>query len=98
MFMRLARLFMPGHQPNKIIEKVAGIVRARRRLRVVLHRKSGLVAQADAFNGIVVQIEVRYFYGIRFGAHHLGVYPKAVVLARDLTMPRQHILDRKSVV
>ena len=53
-------LFLPLlHQPHEILEQVMRVVRAGRRLRVILHREQRQRAVAQAFQSIVVQVDVR---------------------------------------
>src|SRR5688572_10937390 len=63
-------LFEPSWLPNspllhgfeKLTEQVIGVVRARRRLGMILHRKNRLVRVAETFDGAVVQVGVRDGY------------------------------------
>ena len=48
------------HFVDELREQVVGVVRARRRLRMVLHRKDRLVDVAQPFDRAVVEIEVRH--------------------------------------
>ena len=49
------------HQLHEIVEQIVGIVRAGRGLRVVLHAEHRVVAMAEPFQRLVVQIDVREF-------------------------------------
>jgi len=67
---------------HKTVEQIAGIVGAGRGFRVVLHRKCLMLFQSDSLNGIVVQVDVRYFDVLP--AHQLvGTDAESVVLAGD---------------
>src|SRR5688572_12135157 len=45
-------------QPREVVEQVAGVVRTRRGLRMVLHRVRGPVEAPDALERPVVEVEV----------------------------------------
>src|SRR5262252_1864368 len=69
---------LPAHQIGKAMEQVVGVVRARRRLRVVLHREDGPLAMPQALAGAVVQVDVRRLPSVR--RDRGGIDGEAVVL------------------
>src|SRR5271168_4235495 len=57
-----------AHQFGELAEEVAGVVRARASLGVVLHRERRHVCADEAFDHAVVQVYVAHFYGFAEGA------------------------------
>jgi len=58
---------------------------------MVLHREERQLCMTEAFDCLIVQIDVRQFDVIRKG---LRIDHKAVVLARDLDLAGEQVLDR----
>ena len=92
----LAHLFGGGavaavDHVKEAVEQVAGIVRAGAGLRVVLNRENGLRGVPEAFQGLVVEVDVSGFApGLLQG---LGLDGKSVVLAGDLYPLGKEVLD-----
>ena len=84
---------MAANHPDKIIKKIPAVVGTRRRLRMILHRKSRPVFEADSFYGAVVEIDMGNFY-LSSTADCLGIYPEPMILGRDLTFTRDDIFYR----
>ena len=55
----LGHLFLPVDRVEELPEQVVGVVRAGRRLRVVLHAEDRQLAMLQAFDRVVVQVQVR---------------------------------------
>jgi hypothetical protein len=49
---------MPVHKFYKVIEQIAGVVRAGGSLGMILNRKSRQLLDTEAFIGIIVEIDV----------------------------------------
>src|SRR3954453_5229203 len=93
-------------QLHEAVEQVAGIVRSGTRLRVVLDRRAGDVAQDKALHRTVVEVQVRQLRRpeLRLPAHGLvpldtGLAPRpldreAVVLRGDLDAAGLKVLHR----
>src|SRR5687768_4243720 len=77
------------HRLQELLEQIVGVVRPRRRLGVVLHREDWLVEVTEAFDGSVVEIEMRHADVRR---QRVGIDGEAVVLRRDLDLARAQIL------
>src|ERR1700722_6328632 len=71
-------LLPTGHQRNEIIEQISRVVRARRRLRMILHAEKRQRTVAHAFVRVVVQIYVRDFHIARW--QRLRVHAKPMIL------------------
>ena len=69
------------------------IVRAWRRFGVVLHREGGLVFTPDAFNRVVVQVNVRQL-DVGVIAEFVGTNGKTVILGRNFRTACNQILYR----
>ena len=54
-------LFVSRHEFDEVVEEVVRIVRPGRGFRVILHAEDRLAAMAEAFERLVVQIDVRDF-------------------------------------
>src|SRR5438876_12431125 len=67
-------------------------MRPGRRLGVVLHGQQGLAAVAEAFQGLVVEVDVRVLDVVL--AQRVGVDGEAVVLRGDLHAAAAEVLDR----
>ena len=87
----------PFHQLDEPVEQVAGVVRAGRRLRVVLHGEGRQVQALQALDDVVVQADVRDAHppvrraeravaGRRHLAVERGVDGEAVVVRGDLDL------------
>ena len=59
-----------------------GIVRAGRCFGMILHAEDRLAAVAEAFQRLVVQIDVREFDFVR--VERIGIHREAVIVRRDL--------------
>src|SRR6266702_3507869 len=67
-------------------EKIAGVMRAGRRLGMVLHAEDGQLAMTHSLDCAVVQIYVRYF---NFRRERIGIDRKAVILRSDRNFARR---------
>ena len=78
---------------DEVIEQIPAVVRSRRRFGVILNRKGGPVLQPDAFDRIVIQIDMR---DLDVGSlpDCPGIDAEAVILRRDLTTPSNKVLYR----
>ena len=79
-----------NHFPE-IPEQILGVPGAGSRFRVVLHAEYGKRPVGDAFHGIVIQIDQRYFHVVR---HGVRIHGKTVVLGRNADFTRFQIFDR----
>ena len=84
------RPFPTHHQLAELVEQVARVVRARARLRVVLHAERGNLTAPDALDHSVVEVHVRDVGGVE----PVGVDREVVVLARDLDLSGREVTDR----
>ena len=81
--LRLRHLaFASSHQLHEIVEQVVRIVRAGRGLGMVLHAEDRLAAMAEAFQRLVVQIDVGDFDLAEF--ERIGIHREAVIVRGDL--------------
>src|ERR1700722_20643351 len=80
------------HHGDESVEKVAGVVRARRCFWMILHAEKRERAVAHAFVGVVVQIDVRDFDIAR--RERVGIDAEAVVLGGDFDLLRAQIFHR----
>src|SRR5450631_2421857 len=80
-------------QFDKIVEKITAVMRAGSCFRMVLYGKSRTIFEADPFDRIIIQVEVSDLdiSGILHGGR---IYPKSMILCRDLTFARNDILNR----
>src|ERR1700745_2473293 len=85
------RLGILVHQRDKPLEKVVAVLWARARFRVMLDRKDGLPDDAQTFICIVKQRQMRRLDPSR---QALGIDDKTVILAGDLDLAGQQVLDR----
>ena len=69
---------------HEIVEQVVGIVRAGRGLGMILHAEDGLAAVAEAFQRLVVQVDVRDFDFVE--VERIGIHREAVVVRSDLDL------------
>ena len=76
---------------SELIEEVPGVVGTGTALGVVLHRKRRQRLVTDAFDRVVVEIDMRYLEALR---NRLGQHREVVVLGRDLDSPRLQVLHR----
>src|SRR5712692_9551024 len=84
--------FLTAHHVDEAGEQVMSVVRARRRLRMVLDGEDRQLAVAHALGGPIVQIDVGLLEpDLR---HGLGVDGEAVILRRDLDAARGQIAHR----
>src|SRR5271165_3184904 len=68
------------------------VVRAGRGFRVILHAEQRQIAVAQAFERVVVQIDVGEFdFAVR---ERIGVDGEVVIVCRDLDLPRLQLLYR----
>ena len=67
---------------DEIVEQVVRIVRAGRGFGVVLHAEDRLAAVAEAFERLVVQVDVRDFDVVQ--VERIGIDREAVVVRGDL--------------
>ena len=88
---RLAAL-LAQHHLAEAAEEVAGVVRTRRRLGVVLHREDRARRVGESLDGAVVQVHVRDLDRLAGGAQRLGVDRVAVVLGADRDLLRREVL------
>src|SRR2546428_2464318 len=80
------------HQVREAVEQVAGVVRARRRLGMVLQAEHGQLGVAQALARPVVEVDVRR---LPAAAGERGrVHGEAVILRRDLHEPGREVTDR----
>jgi len=70
------------HQSDEALEMVRGVVRPRRGFGVILDAEHGMVSQAESFERLIVQIDVRDF-GLR-SAERFGIDREPVIMRRDL--------------
>ncbi len=61
--------------------------------RVILHTERRPVFQTDPFNGIIVQVYMRYFH-VRMFAYRFGINTKAMVLRGNFTLAGNDIFYR----
>ena len=72
----------PAHELDEFVEEVVRIVRPRRRFRVILHAERGVVAMAEAFERLIVEIHVRDFEFVE--VERIGIDREAVIVRGDL--------------
>src|SRR5712691_7250761 len=72
------------------MEQVVRVVRARRRLRMVLHGERGPLAMAEPLARAVVQVDVRRLPAVGLGGRR--VHGEPVVLRRDRDLRRREVL------
>src|ERR1043166_6571072 len=77
---------------HEIAEQIERVMRSRRRLGVVRHGEHGLAAVAEAFERLVIEIDVRVLDVVL--AERLGIDGEAVVLRGDLDAARAQVLHR----
>ncbi len=82
-----------AHAICELVEKVDRIVRTRGCFRVILDAECNLILYANAFNSVIVQIDVGDLYPVGF-SDLIGIYGKAVILGGDLTLAGEQILYR----
>ena len=70
------------HQLHEIVEQVVRIVRTGRGLRMILHAEHGMAAMAEAFERLVVQIDVGDFELVQ--VERIGIDGESVIVRRDL--------------
>ena len=80
------------HQRDKIVEEVAGVVRAGRGFGMILHAEKRERAMAQALVRMVVQIQVRDFDVTRW--QRIRINAEAVILRSDLDFSGKQILHR----
>ena len=88
------RAILNLHKSDKIIEQVAGIMRAGRSFGVVLHRKSPFASDAHALDGLVVEVDVRHFHAVGSGDNGIFVDAETVILAGNFTPTGNEVFDR----
>ena len=71
-------------------EEVTPVVGTGGRFGMILHAHDGQGLVAQAFQGLVVEVDVGGFHIVQAVQHHM----EAVVLGRDLDAARAQILDR----
>ena len=71
------------HHGEKLVEKIAAVMRSRCGFRVVLHGESRTVFQPDAFDGVIIEVHVGDFR-IRRIPHGNWIHAETVVLRSDL--------------
>src|SRR6516162_7898081 len=86
-----ARLGILVHQRDKPLEEIMAVLRARARLGVVLDRKHRPADDPQSFIGVV---EERPMGRLDPARQTLGVDNEAMVLAGDLHLAGEQILDR----
>src|SRR5262249_5446668 len=82
---------MVQHTGEKWCEELTGIVWSGRCLRMKLHGENGQFPMPHAFNGVVIEVDVRGLEGIRHGA---GINGETVVFCGDEYPLCLHIADR----
>ena len=75
---------VPAHQFHEIVEEVVRIVRTGRGFGVVLHAEHRVVAVAEAFERLVVEIDVGDFDVVE--VERIGVHREAVIVRGDLDL------------
>lgn len=68
------------------------IVRAGRRLGMILHGEGGAILTANARDGFVVEVDVRHLH-VGLVRSFVGVDGETVVLRRDFAQARKKVLD-----
>src|SRR5262249_4398772 len=82
----------PGfHHLDEAAEEIARVVRAGRRLRMILHREGGLTLDRQALDGAIVQVHVCHLGAV---AERVHVDHEAVILRRDLDLAGGEVLHR----
>jgi hypothetical protein len=76
------------HESDELSEQIAGVMRAGCRFGVILHAEDRPLALAKAFDGLIIQIEMRQLELL--GQLRDG---EAVVVRRDLDFAREEVLD-----
>src|SRR5882757_6190246 len=80
-------LGMLGHQADEVVEEVARVVWAGRGFGVILDAEHGMIAQAESFERLIVEIDVSDF---GFGwVERIGIDGEAVVVRGDLDLLRE---------
>src|SRR6202043_808512 len=79
------------HQAAKALEQVVRIVRSGRRLGMILHREERDANSAQAFDGLVVQIQMRK---VNLTRERFRVNREAMILRRDFAPPRPQVHHR----
>jgi hypothetical protein len=74
-----------SHELHEIVEQVVRIVRAGRGLGVVLHAEHRILAVAEAFERLVVQVDVGDFDLVE--VERIRVHREAVIVRGDLHAP-----------
>src|SRR6187397_382388 len=82
-----SRRFGNAHLLDPRLDQVARVVRPWARLRMELHRASSLARQREAFDGAVVERDVR-------DLRPVALHGEPVVLARDEDAVRSQVEDR----
>src|SRR4029079_13628500 len=72
------------HHLKEFREQVIRVVWARRRFRVILNAECWNGTMLKAFNGVVVQVDMRHSDIVRIEA--VGIYREAMILCRDLDL------------
>src|SRR6516162_3258829 len=85
------RLGILVHEPGKALEQIMAVVRAGARLRVVLDREDRLADHPQPLIGLVEERQVRRLDAV---GQAFRVDDKTMVLAGDLDLASQQILDR----
>src|ERR1035438_803333 len=80
------------HELGEIVEQVVRIVRAGRGFGMILHAEDGLLAVAEAFEGLVVEIDVGDFDVVE--VERIRVHGEAVIVRGDLDAAGELIAHR----
>ena len=81
------RYLLLRHELHEVVEEVVRIVRAGRGFGVVLHAEDRLAAVAEAFERLVVQIDVRDLDVV--GVERIGIDREAVIVRGDFDALRE---------
>src|SRR5258708_13516063 len=84
-------LILPDHL-YKLIKQVSGVMWAGGCFRMVLNGEGLLILEAEAHDGVVIEMQVRYFC-IRILFNILFAHGKSMVLLGDLPQPGKQILN-----
>ena len=76
---------------HKLREQIIAFMRPWRGFGMVLHGKNWELFMLEAFDGMIVQIQMREF---AIGGHRLPIDGKAVVLRGDFNLLRDQVLHR----
>src|SRR5258708_40238900 len=83
------------NRAQKLVEMRDSVVRTRRCLRVILNAEHRQLTMSDAFDGPVIEVQVRHFEVAR--ARHaafISLYREPVVLRCYENSPASHLLHR----